>query len=138
MVKVLRFYLVISLIYILFYNVSFSEILKIDLNLATVEDLKKIPGIGSVLAQRIVDYRKKHGPFHSLEELLNIKGIGIKKFQILKKYLKIKSSNNSLSSTNSTSKTSIYYYIDENGIYHFTHFPELVPEKYQKGLKKFK
>lgn len=49
---------------------------KVDLNSAGIDELNKLPGIGDVLAQRIVDYRTEHGPFHSLDELANVSGIG--------------------------------------------------------------
>lgn len=49
---------------------------RIDLNSAGVDELKTLPGIGEVLAQRIVAYRREHGPFKSLDELTNVSGIG--------------------------------------------------------------
>ena len=49
---------------------------KVNLNTAGVDELDGLPGIGEVLAQRIVDYRTEHGPFHSLDELANVSGIG--------------------------------------------------------------
>lgn len=52
----------------------------INLNTARVEDLMRLPGIGETMAQRIVAYRKEHGPFTSVEDLMNVKGIGKKKF----------------------------------------------------------
>jgi competence protein ComEA len=49
---------------------------KIDLNSATAADLDALPGIGPVLAQRIVDHRMQHGPFRSVDELDDVPGIG--------------------------------------------------------------
>ena len=43
--------------------------LPLDLNRATAEDLDALPGLGPALAQRIVDYRKAHGPFKQIEDL---------------------------------------------------------------------
>ena len=57
---------------------------RIDLNSATVEQLIQLPGIGPVIARRIVEYRTEHGPFTSVEEVLNIKGIGPKRFERIK------------------------------------------------------
>jgi competence protein ComEA len=48
----------------------------INLNFATAEELQTLPGIGPVLAQRIVEYRETVGPFQSVDDLLSVKGIG--------------------------------------------------------------
>ncbi|MEX5721129.1 ComEA family DNA-binding protein [Geodermatophilus maliterrae] len=48
----------------------------VDLNAATVGDLDALPGIGPVLAQRIVDHRTEHGRFASVEQLDDVPGIG--------------------------------------------------------------
>ena len=48
----------------------------IDLNLASKEDLETLPGIGSVLAERILEYRKEHGRFVSKEQIMDVEGIG--------------------------------------------------------------
>ena len=48
----------------------------VDLNTATAEQLDALPGIGPVTAQKIVDYRTQHGPFHSVDDLDAIPGIG--------------------------------------------------------------
>lgn len=49
---------------------------RLDLNHAAARDLETLPGIGPVLARRIVAYRDRHGPFHRLEDLLQVEGIG--------------------------------------------------------------
>ena len=48
----------------------------VDINTADAEELERLMGIGPVLAQAIVDYRAEHGPFASVEELLEVSGIG--------------------------------------------------------------
>lgn len=53
----------------------------LDLNRATEQDLDTLPGIGPQLAERIMEYRRSVGAFHSSEELRAVKGIGKKKFE---------------------------------------------------------
>ena len=50
----------------------------VDINTASQEELETLSGVGPVLAQRIIEYREANGPFQSLEELLEVKGIGEK------------------------------------------------------------
>ena len=57
---------------------------KININNASVSDFDGLPGIGPVLAQRIVDYRDQHGPFRSIQDLMKVSGIGQAKFDSLK------------------------------------------------------
>ena len=51
----------------------------LDLNTATAAELAALPGIGEALAERIVAYREANGAFASVEELLEVSGIGEKK-----------------------------------------------------------
>jgi competence ComEA-like helix-hairpin-helix protein len=60
---------------------------KINLNLATVEDLSRIPGLNEDLAQKIVKLRNENGEFIDMEELLDVPGIDNELLQKLKKYL---------------------------------------------------
>ena len=65
-------------------EVSQEEILPdlspLDLNRATNGELAQLPGIGEELARRIVEYREANGPFESVEELMEVSGIGEGKF----------------------------------------------------------
>jgi competence protein ComEA len=56
---------------------------KIDLNRAEAPELTRLSGVGAKTAQAIVDYRRTHGPYRNLRELLRIKGIGEKKLEKL-------------------------------------------------------
>jgi len=56
---------------------------KININIASQSELTDLPGIGSVLASRIVDYRRQHGSFYRIEELRNVSGIGDKRFEAI-------------------------------------------------------
>ncbi|CAN2038974.1 competence protein ComEA [Candidatus Magnetomoraceae bacterium gMMP-15] len=57
---------------------------KININTATLNEIIKLPSIGPVIAQRIIDYREKIGLFHAVEDIMQIKGIGVKKFAAIK------------------------------------------------------
>ncbi|NPV13479.1 helix-hairpin-helix domain-containing protein [candidate division WOR-3 bacterium] len=60
---------------------------KLDINQATAEQLEALPGIGSVIAQRIVEYREKHGGFKTVDELLEVTGIGPKRLAGIKDFV---------------------------------------------------
>ena len=60
---------------------------KININNASNEELEKLPGIGPVLANRIVKLRESKGKLEKLEELLEVKGIGVKKLETIKKWV---------------------------------------------------
>ena len=59
----------------------------ININTASEEELQEIPGIGPVLAKRIVEYREANGVFTSVEELQNVSGIGEKTLEKIKPFV---------------------------------------------------
>ncbi|MEE0943962.1 MAG: ComEA family DNA-binding protein [Clostridia bacterium] len=61
---------------------------KVNINYASIEDLDKLKGIGPTIAERIVEYRQKK-PFLSINEIMNVKGIGKNKFEDIKDYITI-------------------------------------------------
>lgn len=64
--------------------------LRINLNTATQAELERLPGVGPVTAQRIIEYRSQVGAFQSVEELENVKGIGPKKLEQISPYVTVR------------------------------------------------
>lgn len=60
---------------------------KVNVNQATAEELALLPRIGPSTAGRIVEFREENGPFRSLEDLLLVRGIGEKTFDLLAPYV---------------------------------------------------
>ena len=61
----------------------------VDLNTATQADLERVPGIGPVLATRIIAYRQYYGPFKTVYQLRLIKGVGQQTFDKIKPYVTV-------------------------------------------------
>ena len=60
---------------------DFIRASSVELNTAAQEELMTLPGIGEVLSARIIEYREENGPFSSVEEIMEVKGIGEKKLE---------------------------------------------------------
>ncbi len=60
---------------------------KININSAGEADLVKLDGIGEALARRIIKYREENGAYGTIEEIMNVSGIGEKKFANIKDYI---------------------------------------------------
>jgi len=72
------------------YSLDKAENQKIDVNNADLQLLISLPGIGRETALNIIEYRNQHGDFKRIENLINVKGIGIKKLEKLKDCVIIK------------------------------------------------
>ena len=62
---------------------------RLDLNRASAGELESLPGIGAVLAQRVIAFRESVGRFQKIEDLREVKGIGAKKFDRLKSFVMV-------------------------------------------------
>lgn len=70
-----------------------SSLEKVNLNSASAERIETLPGVGPKLAQEIVRHREERGPFQKTEDLLRIKGIGLKKLKQIEPYITIESND---------------------------------------------
>lgn len=68
---------------------SFEPGNRVDINSAGPRELESLPGIGPVLARRIVEFRAKNPPFRRIEEFLIIRGIGRRKFEALRDRIRV-------------------------------------------------
>lgn len=59
----------------------------LDINTATAAELEELPGIGPVLAQRIISWREENGPFTQQEDVLSVAGIGDATYETIKPYI---------------------------------------------------
>jgi comEA protein len=67
-------------------------IAKVNINIATAEELAVLERIGPAMAARIVLYREEHGPFQAIEQLQRVKGIGPKTFDRIKDRIEVDTS----------------------------------------------
>lgn len=67
--------------------VTAKESEKININQAGLDELTQLPGIGPVIAQRIIEYREEHGVFETADEILNVRGIGTARLEQIKAFL---------------------------------------------------
>jgi competence protein ComEA len=63
---------------------------KINLNIATASEMELLPGIGPSLAQKIIDFRQENGPFETIEDLLDVSGIGPSKLEEIREHVVIR------------------------------------------------
>jgi len=69
--------------------VQAARVVPVDINHGSLEELQTLPGIGPVLAERIVQYRREHGRFVSMAEVKQVRGIGAKRFERLRPYVRV-------------------------------------------------
>ncbi len=62
---------------------------RVNINTADEIRLQQLPGIGPALAERIVDYRQRHGGFASIEDIMNVSGIGEATFENIREYISV-------------------------------------------------
>ncbi|MFQ5601814.1 MAG: ComEA family DNA-binding protein [bacterium] len=67
----------------------FTEFL-VNINKASQEELQSLPTVGPVIAKKIITYRQQNGEFQSMDDLLNVKGIGKKTLEKIKPYVSLK------------------------------------------------
>lgn len=71
-------------------NENSSQSSSLNINKATEQDLQTLPGIGPLLASRIIAYRDENGKFSTIEDIKNVNGIGNSKYENIKDYICVK------------------------------------------------
>ena len=82
--KAVTLCLVIGVVMALALPLWAEEVAKVNINQASVEELVQLKGIGLEYGQRIVQYREEHGAFQKAEDIMNVSGIGPKTFEEIK------------------------------------------------------
>ena len=82
--KLFTLFLTIAIVMVLAGPVWAEETEKININTATAEELVKLERVGPKYAARIIEYREANGPFKNPEDIMKVKGIGPKTFEVNK------------------------------------------------------
>ncbi len=84
-----KLFLVVPFAIFLFTSYGLAEAAKININTASVEQLVELPGIGEATANKIVAFREQNGGFKTIDDLLNVKGIGERKYEKMKSLITV-------------------------------------------------
>lgn len=68
---------------------STTKLVPVNLNTASAAELEKLPGVGPMLAERIITYREENGRFRRAEHLMMVRGISDQKFRELRPLVKV-------------------------------------------------
>lgn len=71
-------------------NIKGGKSKKVNINNATQEQLEELPGIGPSIAKKIIEYKNQIGKFTSVEQLMEVSGIGEAKYEKIKDYVAVK------------------------------------------------
>jgi competence protein ComEA len=71
-------------------NTSTNKASKVNINKATIDELKTLSGVGDSTAKKIIDYREKNGNFKTIDDLKNLSGIGNANFDAIKDMIAVK------------------------------------------------
>ena len=88
--RVVLVFVAISIMMMIIGTAYAQDTAKININKATIEELMKLEKVGGKYAQRIVEYREKNGPFKAPEDIMEVKGIGTKIWELNKNVITIK------------------------------------------------
>lgn len=66
-----------------------KEANKVNINKASKAELAKLPGIGDKIAEEIIKYREKNGPFKTIQDIKKVSGVGDKKFEAIKNMISV-------------------------------------------------
>ena len=67
--------------------VTVADVGHVDINRGSAEEFQRLPGIGPILAERVIRYRRENGKFVSVRDMQRVKGIGAKRFAQLEPYV---------------------------------------------------
>lgn len=71
-----------------FHHQSLASATRLDLNRATAVELERLPGIGKVLAQRIVEHRQKYGAFRRPQDVIIVRGMSARRYRAIASFIR--------------------------------------------------